>query len=94
MNKAVSNAKNWPEQKKRPKLRVIDRGTSYDTVGQMTRMMRKVQSGKHGELRGFAVSWVMDSGSKIHFINGCYGPASMSELITAARSLAKHMESE
>lgn len=91
MNRTVPNAKNWPDQKK-PKhggIRVIDRGTNYDTLGKFRRVLRQMEKGDVGEIRGFALSIVTGSGEEIRYKHAMYGPASMSELRAAATSLAK-----
>ncbi|HET6220171.1 MAG TPA: hypothetical protein VFE27_24295 [Acidobacteriaceae bacterium] len=74
MNKTVPGAKNWPDQKKRSRLRVIDIGTPYDCTGRMIRWAREMRSGKMGRVTDVIITArCINSDGSIdyeHFANG------------------------
>lgn len=69
---------------KKAKLRAIDQGTRYDITGQLRRLVRDLESGRHGQVKHVVVgikSYV-DDNPKDHrpiFTTFAFGNSSMAE---------------
>jgi len=96
MNKTVPSPTNWPEQKRRKPggIRAIDKGTSYDVAGKLRHILRALEKGDHGEVRGVAATFICGRGERVVYHHANYGMASAAERKDAARSLVRWLEAQ
>lgn len=78
---------NLKKKVNKSKIRPIDRGTKMDAVGQLTRLVRQVNSGEYGDVRCFVGAFITGYGDERKIYTATYGVARTEEQYLAARRL-------